>query len=91
MVPPERVFSCYCLDCAKNSGGPYQLVAKYDVSKITVKDPQNAQAVWIISRTQSGFEKHSLLSPMWLYPVDYTNASSRFEDNGTNFVGQWRA
>lgn len=23
---PEKVFSCYCLDCAKNSGGPYQLV-----------------------------------------------------------------
>ncbi|KAL6834365.1 Mss4-like protein [Trichoderma sp. SZMC 28015] len=73
---PEKVFSCYCLDCAKNSGGPYQLVAKYDVSKITVKDPQNAQAVWIVSQTQSGFEKHKVFCrqcgcTLWTIPMHH--------------------
>ncbi|KAM0257266.1 hypothetical protein ACHAQJ_004504 [Trichoderma viride] len=53
---PEKVFSCYCLDCAKNAGGPYQLVAKYDSNKIKVNDPKNVQAVWVIHKTQSGLE-----------------------------------
>lgn len=57
---PEKVFACYCTDCSKNAGGPYQICAKFDKSQVIVRDPQQLQRTWVVKKTHSGSEKHKV-------------------------------
>ncbi|CAM1506024.1 Fc.00g056650.m01.CDS01 [Cosmosporella sp. VM-42] len=76
---PEKVFACYCPDCSKNAGGPYQILAKYDKAQVQIKDPENMRKVFVIKKTMSGSEKHKVFCrqcgcTLWTIPQSHNGA-----------------
>lgn len=55
---PENVMVCYCSDCSKNAGAPYQMIARYDKSSIKILEGEDLIGVWVVNKTTSGIEKH---------------------------------
>lgn len=50
--------------------------AKYDRSQVTIRDPDNKQATWIITKTLSGHDKHKIFCSqcgctMWTIPMNH--------------------
>lgn len=53
-------FTCYCVDCRKNSGHLGQVLAIYDTSNIEISDPHNYRKEYIVTGTSSGHPKHKV-------------------------------
>ncbi|KAJ5464011.1 hypothetical protein N7475_007146 [Penicillium sp. IBT 31633x] len=74
---PEKVFICYCRDCAKNAGAPYQVCAKFRKSQVHVEAKSDAtEGTWIIQKTTSGSEKHKKFCiqcgcTLWTIPMHH--------------------
>ncbi|KAJ5306301.1 hypothetical protein N7508_005316 [Penicillium antarcticum] len=70
---PEKVFMCYCQDCVKNSGAPYQVNAQ-----LHVETSLNAtEGNFVITKTTSGAEKHKRFCTrcgctLWTIPMTHS-------------------
>ncbi|KAF8537534.1 Mss4-like protein [Trichophaea hybrida] len=57
-VTPLKRMACYCRDCQKNAGGPYQTNAMFNTSEITITDPESHLKIYTITKgTMSGLPK----------------------------------
>ncbi|RDH23262.1 plasma-membrane proton-efflux P-type ATPase [Aspergillus niger] len=74
---PEKVFICYCQDCVKNSGTPYQLCAKYHRSQLHIEGSGDGYiGTWVVTKTTSGAEKHKKFCTqcgctLWTVPMNH--------------------
>ncbi|GCB18037.1 gentisate 1,2-dioxygenase [Aspergillus awamori] len=74
---PEKVFICYCQDCVKNSGAPYQLCAKYHRSQLHIEGSGDGYVgTWVVTKTTSGAEKHKKFCTqcgctLWTVPMNH--------------------
>jgi hypothetical protein len=73
---PEKVLLCYCRDCSKNAGSPYQIVkpsslhhvrqltmtksAKFHATTVKIAKGEDLLRQFTIAKTNSGFEKHKI-------------------------------
>ncbi|PYH76968.1 hypothetical protein BO82DRAFT_406579 [Aspergillus uvarum CBS 121591] len=74
---PEKVFICYCQDCVKNSGAPYQLCAKFHRSQLHFEANRDENiGTWVVTKTSSGAEKHKKFCAkcgctLWTIPMNH--------------------
>lgn len=55
---PVKAMTCYCVDCRKNAGGPYQTNAMFPTSSVTVNDARNTLKCYTITEgTFTGYPK----------------------------------
>ncbi|TGZ85344.1 hypothetical protein EX30DRAFT_337711 [Ascodesmis nigricans] len=59
-TPPIKTMACYCHDCRKNSGGPYQTNAMYPASSVEISDTRSTLKSYTIHNTSSGSPKEKL-------------------------------
>ena len=54
-----NVGNCYCSDCQKSAGGPYQCNAMFDTSDVGLEDPKGYAKLYVVPKEQtlSGIEK----------------------------------
>ncbi|EEP76551.1 conserved hypothetical protein [Uncinocarpus reesii 1704] len=58
---PEKLMACYCTDCQKNAGGPFQTLAKFDKKQVSLRTEEGVEpATWVVQKTTSGFVKHKI-------------------------------
>lgn len=53
-------FTCYCVDCRKNSGHLGQVLAIFDTSKVEISDPNGYSKEYVITNTNSGHPKRKV-------------------------------
>ncbi|KAL2013188.1 hypothetical protein VTN00DRAFT_713 [Thermoascus crustaceus] len=73
---PEKVFMCYCSDCQKNAGAPYQICAKFDKDQVETLEKEAQIGNWIVRQTVSGAEKHKRFCTrcgctLWTVPMNH--------------------
>jgi len=58
--PPIEVGNCFCPDCQKNAGGPFQTNAIFAANDMAVHDPEKLETFFVVTKTASGQpkEKH---------------------------------
>jgi len=54
---PSQVGNCYCRDCQRNAGGPYQTYAVCPADTMTIVDAEGLATLWQIRDTTSGIPK----------------------------------
>uniref|UniRef100_A0A060T7Z5 ARAD1D06446p n=1 Tax=Blastobotrys adeninivorans TaxID=409370 RepID=A0A060T7Z5_BLAAD len=80
-APAEATFTCFCLDCRKNSGHLGQAIAKMNTSDMKINDPESQLKEWTIAKTQSGYPKNKVFCgrcgcTMWTQPMKYNREKS---------------
>jgi hypothetical protein len=73
---PEASIVCYCTDCKKNAGAPFQMGAKFDKSAINITEGEDLIGTWIVKQTHSGNDKHKQFCKrcgctLWTKPMAY--------------------
>ncbi|KAE9376678.1 hypothetical protein N431DRAFT_501482 [Stipitochalara longipes BDJ] len=73
---PEKVLVCYCRDCSKNAGSPYQISAKYPSASVKTSKGEELLGRFTISKTNSGHEKHKVFCKacgctLWTIPMSH--------------------
>ncbi|PMD48771.1 hypothetical protein L207DRAFT_595191 [Hyaloscypha variabilis F] len=73
---PEKVLLCYCRDCSKNAGGPYQISAKFHATTVKIAKGEDLLRQFTIAKTNSGFEKHKIFCKacgctLWTIPMSH--------------------
>ena len=71
---PENVIVCYCIDCAKNAGAPYQIIARFVKSNVNIVEGEDLLQTWVVLKTTSGVEKHKVFCKrcgctLWTNPM----------------------
>ncbi|KAK2809606.1 hypothetical protein FQN50_003660 [Emmonsiellopsis sp. PD_5] len=70
----ENVFMCYCKDCIKNAGAPYQILGKFNKEQVKVHSGDELVGTWVVKETTSGIEKHNVFCnrcgcTLWIIPM----------------------
>ncbi|KAH8588228.1 Mss4-like protein [Bisporella sp. PMI_857] len=73
---PDKVFACYCSDCLKNAGAPYQICSKMPRSAVHVSEGAEFLSTWVCKETASGHEKHKVFCSrcgctLWTIPMHH--------------------
>ncbi|KAK2749283.1 hypothetical protein FQN55_003608 [Onygenales sp. PD_40] len=72
----EKVFMCYCKDCIKNGGAPYQIMGKFNKEQVKLQSGDELVGTWVVKKTTSGIEKHKLFCnrcgcTLWTIPMSH--------------------
>ncbi|KAG2223045.1 hypothetical protein INT45_008246 [Circinella minor] len=79
----NHVGLCYCSDCQKSAGGPYQCNAMFNSSDVELEDPKGYVKLYVVPKEQtlSGIEKQKWFcgncgSPLFVRPMSLNGEKS---------------